>query len=296
MTELVQGVAWMCGAGHVAKEVELVVTGPGASKNVGDRDFCRGVPVAVWNAWEQALREKNGLYLLKVRKDQLQQLKANCAVSDKSCLDVCNSLQLYRDKQGVHTTYKYIEVLHSICAKAICFRPTHRGTKQPGQWLNVPAAMARLQDRLRVSGHLDSCRTAVGQLAQLALDSNFWINMSMEHCLILALWLDMARWLEEHPFWDTGGSTSSVLLLSWGVWSQLQIKHNSELIWLSLMFTCLYILSFTALSKTRSTLVTQHLQTWAGFTMENMALKAKQKIFQRPFTFLASPSFEDLKS
>ena len=194
MTELVQGVAWMCGAGHVAKEVELVVTGPGASKNVGDRDFCRGVPVAVWNAWEQALREKNGLYLLKVRKDQLQQLKANCAVSDKSCLDVCNSLQLYRDKQGVHTTYKYIEVLHSICAKAICFRPTHRGTKQPGQWLNVPAAMARLQDRLRVSGHLDSCRTAVGQLSDSLL-SLLWILTFGSTCLWSIAWSLPCGWI-----------------------------------------------------------------------------------------------------
>ena len=29
----------MCGAGHVAKEVELVVSGPGTSKYIGDRDF-----------------------------------------------------------------------------------------------------------------------------------------------------------------------------------------------------------------------------------------------------------------
>ena len=186
----------------------------------------RGGPVAVWNARERALREQNYLLLLKVRKDKRQQHMANCVVSDKSCLDVCNSLQLYRDKQGVHTTYKCIQVLHSICTKVLCLqfvqgRATHRGTNeptnQPGQWLKLPAAMApmsprmcstRLQDCVSqaIWSHLEPSGAIWSHLepsGQLALDF-VTIKMSVEHCLIsLALmarygsiWLDMARWLE----------------------------------------------------------------------------------------------------
>jgi hypothetical protein len=211
----------------------------------------RGGPVAVWNAREQALREQNYLLLLKVRKDKRQQHMANCVVSDKSCLDVCNSLQLYRDKQGVHTTYKCIQVLHSICTKVLCLqfvqgRATHRGTNEPtwpmaqtpcSHGPNVTADVLYKTARLRVSGHLEPSGAIWSHL-----DSLLWILLRSKCRWSIAWsalpwWLDMARWLEQHPFWENDGSTSSDYFLFCGAWSQLQIKHNSELIWVSNTFT-----------------------------------------------------------
>ena len=206
----------------MAKEVELVVTGPGTSKYAGDRDFCQGRSCGLCEiARERALREQNYLLLLKVRKDKRQQHMANCVVSDKSCLDVCNSLQLYRDKQGVHTTYKCIQVLHSICTKVLCLqfvqgRATHRGTNeptnQPGQWLKLPAAMApmsprmcstRLQDcvsqaiwsHLEPSGAIWSHLEPSGQLASgFCYDQNVGGALLDQPCLDGSIWLDMARY------------------------------------------------------------------------------------------------------
>lgn len=244
MIDLVEGVAWMCGAGHVAKEVELVVTGPGTSKYAGDRDFCQGRSCGcVKCAWTSFARAE---LPLAVRKDKRQQHMANCVVSDKSCLDVCNSLQLCRDKQGVHTTYKCIQVLHSICTKVLCLqfvqgRATHRGTNEPtwpmaqtpcSHGPNVTADVryktARQTACLRPSGAIWTACSG------FCYDQNVWWSIAWS---ALPWWLDMARWLEQHPFWENGGSTSSDYFLSCGAWSQLQIKHNSELIWVSKTFT-----------------------------------------------------------
>lgn len=84
-------------------------------------------------------------------------------------------------------------------------------TNQPGQWLKLPAAMApmsprmcatRLQDRLRVSGHLEPS-------GQLALD---FVTIKMsggalldQPCLDGSIWLDglsnirFERMVAAHP-------------------------------------------------------------------------------------------------
>ena len=179
----------------------------------------RGGPVAVWNAREQALREQNYLLLLKVRKDKRQQHMANCVVSDKSCLDVCNSLQLYRDKQGVHTTYKCIQVLHSICTKVLCLqfvqgRATHRGTNEPtwpmaqtpcSHGPNVTADVLYKTARLRVSGHLEPSGAIWTACSGFCYDQNVGGALLDQPCLDGSIWLDglsnirFERMMAAHP-------------------------------------------------------------------------------------------------